>query len=231
VPPVHPTNSRDAILTIHTKPQPKSRVVVVVGHGGVQGDADLGGPREAGVGDARGDAAAGLGGPVPDAPWPGGVDAHLPVGRGRGPGRDPGGAGQGAGLLLPAGGPHRGGGAAGAPRHPLHRRRRLLRGGRGGLQPGGRALPGAAPAAAQGGPRALPRRRPLARRAAQHHHDDAGILDHTTPRLTSSRQSIPQRALFGPYDPPTADELSSARALCLERDPLFVGPDPGTRAR
>jgi hypothetical protein len=37
--------------------------------------------------------------------------------------------------------------------------------------------------------------------------------------------------LFGPYDPPTADELSSARALCLERDPLFVGPDPGTRAR
>jgi hypothetical protein len=42
-----------------------------------------------------------------------GVDAHLPVGRGRGPGRDPGGAGQGVGLLLPAGGAYREGGAAG----------------------------------------------------------------------------------------------------------------------
>jgi hypothetical protein len=45
-------------------------------------------------------------------PDPGGVDAHLPVGRGRGPDRDLSGAGQGVGLLLPAGGAYRGGGAA-----------------------------------------------------------------------------------------------------------------------
>jgi hypothetical protein len=45
-------------------------------------------------------------------PDPGGVDAHLPVGRGRGPGRDPGGAGQGVGLLLPTSGAYHGGGAA-----------------------------------------------------------------------------------------------------------------------
>jgi hypothetical protein len=84
------------------------------------------GPREAGVGDTRGDAAAGVGGLVPDAPGSG--EADLPVGRGRrrGPGRDPGGAGQGAGLLLPLAGRIVEGEQPGAPHHPLHRRRRLL---------------------------------------------------------------------------------------------------------
>ena len=118
------------------------------------------------------------------------VDAHLPIGRGRGLDHDLG----GAGLLLPASGAHRGGGASGAPRHPLHRRRRLLHGGRGRLQPGGRAVPGAAPAAAQGGPRALPRRRPLACRAAQHH---------------------PQRAPPVVWTIRPADELSSSTASSI----------------
>uniref|UniRef100_A0A0E0FHB0 Uncharacterized protein n=1 Tax=Oryza nivara TaxID=4536 RepID=A0A0E0FHB0_ORYNI len=142
------------------------------GDGELQGDEDLGGGGEAGGGDAGGDAAAGVGGPVPDPPRVGGVDAHLPVGRRRGPGRHPRRARQGAGLLLPARRAHRG--ARGrVPRHPVHRRRRLLRRGRRRLQPGGRPLPGAPPPPPQGGPRPLPRRRPLGRRAPQHHHDDA----------------------------------------------------------
>jgi hypothetical protein len=63
----------------------------------------------------------------------------------------------------------------GRARRAVLRRGRLLRGGRRQLHPRRRQLPGAAAAAGQGGPRAVPDVRALARRAAQQPRHVTGV--------------------------------------------------------